>query len=59
MNKTYVKIIECPYTEKLENKINIFLENNIDLVDIKYDVTDCYSNGYSALIIYKKTEQSE
>lgn len=59
MNKTYVKIIECPCTEKLENEINIFLENNIDLVDIKYDVTDCYLNGYSALIIYKKTKQSE
>lgn len=26
MNKTYVKIIECPYTEKLENEINIFLK---------------------------------
>ena len=29
MNKTYVKIIECPYIEKLENEINIFLENNV------------------------------
>ena len=53
-----VKIFDEDHEKDLEDDINEFLEENIEIIDIKYSVsTSVYSEEqiycYSALILYK------
>lgn len=53
-----VKVFDCEHEKDLEEEINKFLEEDINVIDIKYQVSiSMYSNEqiycYSALIIYK------
>lgn len=53
-----VKVFDCEHEKDLEEEINKFLEEDIKVIDIKYQVSiSMYSNEqiycYSALIIYK------
>lgn len=53
-----VKIFDENHEKDLEEKINEFLEKDIEVIDIKYQVAIMYDNReqifcYSALIIYK------
>ena len=56
-----VKLFDETHEEDLEDKINDFLEGNIDVVDIKYQISS-FSFGeeqiycFSAMIIYTETE---
>ncbi|MDD4705755.1 MAG: sporulation protein Cse60 [Bacilli bacterium] len=53
-----VKIFDESHEKDLEASINNFLQNNIDVIDIKYDI-DVTASGeeqiycFSAMIIYK------
>lgn len=53
-----VKVIDESHEKDLENSVNSFLsENDIDLVDIKYQVAVCLGGEeqiycFSAMIIY-------
>ena len=54
-----VKIFDEDHEKDLEDDINEFLEDDIELIDIKYSVsTSVYSEEqiycYSALLLYKK-----
>jgi len=53
-----VKIFDEDHEKDLEEKINDFLEKDIKVIDIKYQVAIMYDNReqifcYSALIIYE------
>lgn len=53
-----VKIYDESHEKDLEEKINKFLLNNYEIIDIKYQVAIMYDNReqifcYSAMIIYK------
>lgn len=58
LNK-YVKIIEHPHKNELEEKINTFLQENIEMLDIQYFARDIETREYSVMITYKKLQQSE
>ena len=55
-----VKLFDESHEEDLEEKINEFLENDIDVVDIKYQISS-FSFGeeqiycFSAMIIYNES----
>ncbi len=55
-----VKIFDFEHEKDLEKAINDFLNDEIEVVDIKYDICHFYDNkmqiySFSAMIIYKKS----
>lgn len=55
-----VKIFDCESEKDLENDINNFIDDDIDIISIKYQVaTAIYEEEqiycFSALILYKET----
>ena len=57
VNKVKVKVIDEECEKDLENSINIFLNNDVDVVDIKYQVAIAMNGEeqlycFSAMIIY-------
>lgn len=54
-----VKIFDLEDEKDLENAINDFLDDTMDVFDIKYSVSSCVSGEdqiycFSALIVYSK-----
>lgn len=54
-----VKLFDCESELDLEEAINLFLENNLDVIDIKYSVgVSIFSEEqifcFSAMVIYNK-----
>ena len=52
-----VKIFDLEDEEDLEKEVNNFLNNDIDVIDIKYSVSSCVFSDeqifcFSAMIIY-------
>ena len=53
----HVKIFDLEDEEDLEKEINNFLDNDIEVIDIKYSVSSCVFSDeqifcFSAMIIY-------
>lgn len=49
-----VKLITSVDPKELQNKINDFLERNIKVIDIKYQITSTAFPLFSAMIMYDK-----
>ena len=52
-----VKVFDLEDESDLENEVNNFLNNNIEVIDIKYSVSSCVFSDeqifcFSAMIIY-------
>lgn len=58
-----VKLFDESHEQDLEDSINSFLENDIDVIDIKYQISS-FSFGeeqiycFSAMIIYNEKENN-
>lgn len=57
-----VKIFDCEHEADLERKINEFIRDMEDIVDIKYQINSFYAGqeqiySFSAMIIYGKIYQ--
>ncbi len=53
-----VVIFDCEHEKELENEINIFLEKNVKIIDIKYQISNFFAANeqiysYSAMILYE------
>lgn len=59
-----VKIFDENHEKDLEDAINLFLEEDVEIIDIKYQVSTMYDYKeqiycYTALIIYKEKDEFE
>lgn len=53
-----VALFDCEHEKELESEINIFLEKNVRIIDIKYQISHFYAGNeqifsYSAMILYE------
>ena len=58
-----VKIFDFEHEKDLESAINNFINNDIEVIDIKYCVSNFYDNktqiySFSALIMYKNSKSN-
>lgn len=56
-----VALFDCEHEKELEKEINDFLNKNIRIIDIKYQISHFFAineqiYSYSAMIIYENNE---